>query len=47
MVASRMEMKIGCPVIAEVGPYDHLQQVIVDPHQGRVIALLVRQRCQR
>jgi osmotically-inducible protein OsmY len=43
MVASRMEMKIGSPVIAADGPYGHLQQVIVDPHQERIVALLVRQ----
>ncbi|HMD90801.1 MAG TPA: PRC-barrel domain-containing protein, partial [Anaerolineaceae bacterium] len=42
MVESRWEMKIGSPVMATDGEYGHLQEVIVDPQQGRVVALLVR-----
>ena len=43
MAEPRWEMKIGSRVMATDGEYGHLQQVIVDPHQERVVALIVRQ----
>jgi hypothetical protein len=36
-------MKIGSPVMATDGEFGYLQMVIMDPHQERVVALLVRQ----
>ncbi len=41
MAERRWEVKIGSTVTATDGDYGHLQQLLVDPHQGRVIALLV------
>lgn len=40
----RWELKIGTSVLASDGKYGRLKQVILDPHQERVVALLVRQR---
>ncbi len=42
MVKPRWEVKIGSPVMATDGEYGRLQQLILDPHQQRVVALLVR-----
>ncbi len=43
MAKTRWEMKIGSPVMATDGEFGYLQMVIMDPHQERVVALLVRQ----
>ena len=43
MVKPRLEVKIGSAVMASDGEYGRLQQVILDPHQERVVALLIRQ----
>jgi osmotically-inducible protein OsmY/sporulation protein YlmC with PRC-barrel domain len=43
MIEPRWEVKIGSPVMATDGEYGRLQQLILDPHQERVVALLVRQ----
>jgi osmotically-inducible protein OsmY/sporulation protein YlmC with PRC-barrel domain len=43
MVKPRWEVKIGTPVIATDGEYGYLRQVILDPHQERIVALIVRQ----
>ena len=42
MVEPRWEVKIGSPVTATDGDYGRLQQLLVDPGQGRVVGLLVR-----
>ncbi len=42
MIEPRWEVKIGSTVIATDGEYGYLQQLLVDPHQERVVALLVR-----
>jgi osmotically-inducible protein OsmY/sporulation protein YlmC with PRC-barrel domain len=42
MVETRWEFKIGSIVAATDGEYGHLEQLLVDPHQERVVALLVR-----
>lgn len=42
MVEQRWEVKIGSAVRATDGEFGHLQQLLMDPHQERVVALLVR-----
>jgi len=42
MVKPRWEVRIGSPVMATDGKYGRLQQVVLDPHQERVVALLVQ-----
>ncbi len=42
MVESRWEVKIGALVMATDGIYGHLEQLLIDPHQERIVALLVR-----
>ena len=42
MVEPRWEVKIGSTVMTKDGEYGHLQQVLLDPHLERVVALLVR-----
>ena len=42
MIKTRWELKIGSPVMAIDGEYGRLQQVILDPHQQQVVALLVQ-----
>ncbi len=42
MIEPRWEVKIGSTVVATDGEYGHLQELLVDPHQERVVALLVR-----
>ena len=42
MAERRWELKIGSPVMATDVSYGHLEQLLVDPHQERVAALLVR-----
>jgi hypothetical protein len=42
MVETRWEVKIGSPVFAIHGQYGHLQQLLPDPHQERIVALLVQ-----
>jgi osmotically-inducible protein OsmY/sporulation protein YlmC with PRC-barrel domain len=42
MEKTRWEVKIGSPVMATDGEYGRLEQLILDPHQGRVFALIVR-----
>ncbi len=44
MAQSRWEVKIGSPVMATDGECGCLQRLVLDPHQERVVALLVRQR---
>ncbi len=41
MIKTRWELKIGSPVLAIDGEYGRLKQVILDPHQQQVVALLV------
>jgi osmotically-inducible protein OsmY/sporulation protein YlmC with PRC-barrel domain len=43
MEKTRWEVKIGTPVMATDGEYGRLEQLILDPHQERVVALIVRQ----
>lgn len=43
MIEQRWEVKIGSPVLTTDGEYGRLQQLILDPHQERIVALLVRQ----
>ena len=43
MEKTRWEVKIGAPVMATDGEYGRLEQLILDPHQERVVALIVRQ----
>jgi osmotically-inducible protein OsmY/sporulation protein YlmC with PRC-barrel domain len=38
----RWELKIGSPVMVADGKYGRLKQVILDPHQEQVVALLVQ-----
>jgi uncharacterized protein YrrD len=38
----RLELKIGSPVIAIDGDCGHVQQLVLDPHQERVIGLVVK-----
>jgi osmotically-inducible protein OsmY/sporulation protein YlmC with PRC-barrel domain len=42
MIEQTWEVKIGSPVLATDGNYGRLEQVILDPHHERVIALAVR-----
>lgn len=42
MVERRWEVRIGAPVIATDGEYGHLQKLLLDPQQERIVALLVR-----
>jgi osmotically-inducible protein OsmY/sporulation protein YlmC with PRC-barrel domain len=42
MIEQRWEVKIGSPVLATDGEFGRLQQLILDPHQERIIALLVQ-----
>jgi osmotically-inducible protein OsmY/sporulation protein YlmC with PRC-barrel domain len=42
MVEPRWEVKIGSTVAATDGEYGRLQQLLLDPHQERIVALLVR-----
>lgn len=38
----RLELKIGSPVIAKDGNCGHIQQLVIDPHQEKVIGLIVK-----
>jgi osmotically-inducible protein OsmY/uncharacterized protein YrrD len=42
MLEPRWEVKIGSPVTATDSDYGHLQQLLVDPQEARVVGLLVR-----
>ena len=42
MTKPRWELKIGSPVMVTDGKYGRLEQVILDPHQEQVVALLVQ-----
>src|SRR5512147_1894949 len=42
MIEPRWEVKIGSIVMATDGIYGHLQQLLVDPYQEKVIAFLVQ-----
>ncbi len=42
MIKPRWELKIGSPVVVTDGKYGRLKQVILDPHEERVVALLVQ-----
>jgi len=42
MAAPRWEVRLGSPVLAADGEYGRLQQLILDPYEERVVALLVR-----
>src|SRR5271157_989706 len=44
MAQSRWEVKIGSPVMATDGECGCLQRLVLDPHQERIVALLVQQR---
>src|SRR5512136_3422554 len=44
MLEQRWEIETGLPVLATDGEYGRLQQLILDPLQERIVALLVRQR---
>ncbi len=38
----RLELKIGSPVIAKDGNCGHIQRLVVDPHQEKIIGLIVQ-----
>jgi hypothetical protein len=38
MIGIRWEVKIGSPVFATDGECGHLQQLLLNPHQERVVA---------
>jgi osmotically-inducible protein OsmY len=42
MGEKRLELKIGSPVIAIDGNCGHIQHLIIDPHQERVVGLIVK-----
>ena len=42
MTKPRWELKIGSPVMVTDGNYGRLKQVVLDPHEERVVALLVQ-----
>lgn len=43
MIGPRWEVKIGSPVLTTDGEYGRLEELILDPDQERVVALLVQQ----